>query len=167
VRAAYSNESVGIDRVVRLVWRAAGLSAHAALGDDLAAKEIAQCARAVAGPADAALATISRLGSKSDHPTLAIEIARRAALGSLGGDNRVERFAENLFREATKYLVARDAPSLVSDTGRLRTVRDVVELKNSVAENVATIVRVTPTPPKLDATAWRSFVQSVVKELGK
>jgi hypothetical protein len=168
VRAAYSNEAVGLDRVAQLIWRAAGLSSHAALGSQLAGAEIAACARAVAaGTSASTLETIARLGARSEQPGLATEIARRAALNSLPGTNRALTFTENLFREATRYLIARDAPSLVSESGRLRTVRDVVQLKTAVADKVADLVRRQTPPKSLDADAWGSFVQGIVRELAK
>ena len=167
VWSVYAQRDVDADRVVTLIWRAAYQSDTAVLGKQLRAKEIAACAEVVRSVpnTEAALRHISDVIAGSDRPTIAMELARRSAIASYDAPDRVTAFVSNLFSSATRYLVSRDAPSLVGTGERLRTVRDVLRLKDEVGQAAGRVAARSRLPRTFEARAWRTLADRVLKEL--
>lgn len=169
VRAAYRSRDIDSARLNALLWRAAGVSAEAQLGKQLAAPEIAQFARIVSSQPDSATALQAVLDTASscDRPTIGMEIARRAAARAYQVPDRQTAFIRTLFVEATRYLVARDAPSLVGVGDRLRTVRDVIDLKNEVSTLAGQIASQRSLPRRIDSKSWRRLTSAILADLSK
>jgi hypothetical protein len=104
---------------------------------------------------------------KSDHVSLAADIAQRAAIRSAGDtDNRAMSFAKALFAEASNYLVSRDLPGYIGPAGRARNISEAVQLKGAVRQEVEGIVSRGPQPPTSgDSSAWSAYVKVVVEQL--
>src|SRR5262245_14720257 len=125
-QATYRNDSFPIERVLQEVWRAATNQPEGDLAAQLSQPIIGRVREiAISGGSAVDVATaINRELSQSREPSLAAEIARRAAIQCVGAKDRAQTYNERLFAEASNYLVSRDLPGFVGTIGRNQNVTD-------------------------------------------
>lgn len=165
-QAGYRDASIPIARVASEVWRAA-LNQESGNIAQLIAQPIVAHLGDLAARAQSA-ADISKSAAfaivQSKQSSLATDIARRAAVQCISASDRFATYTEQLFAEATTYLVSRDLPGFVGN-GRAKTVADSLELKAALAKHVVGLAREVDRPASADERAWAKYVNTVVQHL--
>lgn len=167
VAAAYKEPTIDPGRLAKLVWRAAGTDAQSDLGNLLAEPVIAQCFMATlnATTPNQTATAVTRLVARTENPTFATEIAKRAVLLSTVMKDKGLSFSEYLFAEATNYLVSRDISPIIGLSSRLQTVQDAARLKDDMMNQVVAVVRSVGQPEVHQPSDWNGFVKHVVARL--
>jgi hypothetical protein len=165
-QSGYRNANVPVERVAAEIWRAAGNQPSGNLADLLARPIVATIGElASQAKSGAELAKKSAfVVAESKQASLAADIARRAAVQSVGATNPFKTYSERLFSEATSYLVARDLPGYVG-MGRIANVAQSVRFAAQVAQHVAEVARSIDVPTQISARSWAAHVRSVVDSL--
>ena len=169
VSLAYKYDSVPIKRAVEEIWRAATNQPDANLAVDLGTPIIARCLSIVVNSVtrEEAVFNASREIALSRQVSLASDIALRALVQSFASaEDRVSAFTKSLFAEASNYLVSRDLSGYIGREGRARTVKESIELKNQIRDQITQIVISVPHPTDLvKETSWHNYVADVVSHL--
>lgn len=165
-QSGYRDASVPVERLAVEVWRAATNQPEGNLADLLARPIIVTLGRLISeAKSSVEFARRSSLAvAESKQASLGVDIARRAAMQSVGSPNPFKTFSERLFSEATAYLVARDLPGYVG-AGRARDVAESLSLASSVARHVAEITSRIEVPIRLTSGSWAEHVRIVVDSL--
>jgi hypothetical protein len=164
--AGYRDAEVPIARVAAEVWRAALNQEVGNLANLIAQPIVARLgdlAVRAESATDASRSTALTI-AQSKQSSLATDIARRAAIQSVGASDRLSAYSERVFTEATAYLVSRDLPGFVG-SGRARNVADSMEFKAALSNHVANVARSVERPAGPDPGAWAKYVETVVKRL--
>jgi hypothetical protein len=167
VRAVYDDPNVPAERALMEVWRAADNQPEGSLPRLLAEPIIGSLA-AVAGAAvsvEEAARAAGRLVATSKASSLAVDIARRAVVQSVGRPDAVETFVAKVFAEATNYLVSRDLPGQIRPSGRIENVADSMAFRQEVMSGAEAVARrfAAATPPT--PQAWPAYAAALVAEL--
>jgi hypothetical protein len=166
-QATYQSAAFPIERVLQEIWRAATNQPKGNLASQLAEPIISRMRDlALQGrtPLEVA-AAINREVAQSRQASLAVEIARRAALQCVGAQDRAQAYSERIFAEASNYLLSRDLPSYVGPNARNQTVADSAQFKQSVIGAAAQTVREVEMPRSRTAAAWRKYTAAVIDRL--
>lgn len=165
-RSGYRDPSVPVERVAAEIWRAAGNQPLGNLADLLSRPIVATIGQlASQARSGVELARKSAFAvAQSKQASLAADLARRAAIQSVGAANPLRAYSERLFSEATSYLVARDLPGYVG-IGRAKNVAQSVEFAAQVAKHVADVARSIETPSQITTQSWATHVRTVVDSL--
>lgn len=163
-QAAYEDPNVPAERVLQELWRAAGNQPEGDLAAMLAEPIVARLRDiAVEGRSALEVATAaSRAVVQSKQASLAADIARRAAVQSVGAADPARAYSERVFAEASNYLLSRDLPGYVGTVGRNPTVADSYQFKQSVLNAAAEAVRQVGVPSASTAEAWRTHAAAVI-----
>jgi len=170
VAATYLSESIGTERVIQEIWRAASHQPTGDMGSDLAQPVIQRClqiALEARSPQDAYQNT-ARMIALSEKSTLATDIAKRAVVGVfLRKEERASCFVRLLFSGAVDYLISRDLPSYIGKGNRLENVTDSIKFKISIKQQVETIVSAFPISREIaqDPVEWKNYIKNVVASL--
>lgn len=166
VKAGYRSPAVPVARLVSEVWRAALNQTTDNMAQLLAQPVVArlgELATQARSSTDLARKT-SQMLAQSKNSSLAADIARRAAIQSVGSRDRANTFSERVFAEATSYLVSRDLPGFVGGD-RARTVAESLKFRADLAGHVASLAREIGGPRRLDSDTWARHVQTVIDGL--
>ena len=165
VAAGYRDSSIPIRRVVTEIWRAAQSEADANWRSLISSPIVAACLEIAVESANpgTALTSAAREIARTRQSSLAAELAKRAIVQSFAAIDRAQQaFAESMFVETTDYLVARDLPEYVGESGRNQTVGEAIEFKNRVRETVAEVVRSGDSPVPQTSRTWEPFADQNV-----
>ena len=168
VAAAYRDERVPVDRVLREIWRAARKEPEIDVRDLLSSDGVRAClhvALRADTPARAAGQAIEVL-AREHIGSIGADIARRAAVVSVTEGDRLAVFATNLFVQMTDYLVSRDLPGHIGERWRNKTVSEARAFKDQLRSQTAEIVGAQP-PDSVphDQASWREYVHAAVERL--
>ncbi|OZC01135.1 hypothetical protein BSZ36_18610 [Rubricoccus marinus] len=168
VDRVYESERFPVERAAQELWRAATSQPSGDIAAGLASDVVAACLDVAlnAGSRSEASASAGLAVAFSGEASLAADIARRAAVRSVGAEgDRALGFARALFSEASNYLVSRDLPGFVGPSGRAQTVGQAVELKAAVRSRVEAVVEEGPRPPTGAGPEWSGYVRAIVQRL--
>jgi hypothetical protein len=165
-QSGYRDANVPVQRVAAEIWRAAVNQPKGNLADLLAQPIVATLGGLVSQARSAA--ELARKSSfiivEAKQASLAADIARRAAMQSVGASNPFKAYSEHLFSEATSYLVARDLPGHVG-TGRAKNVAESLDFAGQVARYAASVAAHVELPKEVNAQRWAAHVRTVVDSL--
>ena len=159
--------NIPIDRVVQEIWRAATHPKEGDLARLLAQPIVARIGQIAFGansPDQVASAT-NREITRSKAASLASDIAQRAAIQCVLGENRAQIYGERVFAEACNYLLSRDLPGFVGGTNRNRTVADSLAFKRSILDSTTRAVQTAGRPDFSTERTWRRYVEAVLTHL--
>ncbi len=165
-QTGYRDAGVPVGRVAAEIWRAAANQPSGNLAALLAQPIVAtigELASQAKSGADLARKSAFVI-AESKQASLAADIARRAAIQSVGAASPLKTYSERLFSEATSYLVARDLPGYVG-SGRVENVAQSLQFAAQVAQHVVDVARSIDLPRHIDAQSWASHVRNVVDSL--
>jgi hypothetical protein len=108
---------------------------------------------------------VARETSQLGSPTLALEIAKRAAVQSVGASDRTSAFVQNLFAEASNYIVSRDLPGNVGLGNRTVDVSQAVALKSDLVQRTKDAVSAIATARA--SARWSEVAGQIVKKLSE
>jgi len=162
----YRDASIPVARVTSEVWRAALNQESGNIAHLIAQPLVAHLGElAVSAQSGAEVSRVTAVAiAQSKQSSLATDIARRAAIQSVGATDRFATYTERVFAEATAYLVSRDLPGYVG-IGRAMTVGDSMEFKAALMSHVAELARAVERPATADARSWAKYVDTVVQRL--
>jgi hypothetical protein len=167
-QATYKDARVPIERVLREIWRAATSQPEESNLASLLGQPIITRLRDIVleggNAAQIAMATTREIAG-SRQASLAVDIARRAALQSASAENRAQAFSERIFAEASNYLLSRDLPGYVGSVGRNQTVADSHQFKRAVLNAAAESVRQISPPSSNSPEDWQTHISTVVDVL--
>lgn len=167
VQAVYTTKTIGTERAVTEIWRAA-TSEKTNLATQLASpivEKIGQIAAMTGSPAEIAMRVEMEIAS-SGHANFACEIARIAAIKAAQApvESRQTEFREKLFAEASNYFVSRDVSGFIGHAYRNKDVSEMVEFKRTAMESTTASVRKSAAELKKQ-TSWSDYVTGVVDDL--
>lgn len=165
-QAGYRDPSVPMERIASEIWRAALHQPTGNIGDMLAQPIVVQIGALVAESRSRVdLARKSAvMVARSKQSSLAVDIARRAAMQVFGSHDTPSAFTARLFAEATSYLVSRDLPGYVG-RGRAHNVAESMQLKAQLASYVGGLATEVQRPANLNARSWPTYIREVVDHL--
>lgn len=166
VHAAFRNPETPVDRIVTEVWRAAANQPQGDLTQLLSAPIVAKLGElAIHAKTSAEVARTSAIEIvRTKAASLAADIARRAAVQSIGSADRATTYREKIFAEATNYLVSRDLPGFLG-AGRTKNAAESIEFKTAVNSRASDIARSVTGPKTFSTKSWGRHVQEVVSAL--
>ncbi|MBX3150298.1 hypothetical protein KF728_09140 [Candidatus Obscuribacterales bacterium] len=166
VQTVYTTESIGVERAVTEIWRAAtGEATNLAtqLASPIVAR-IEQIASTSGSPTEIAMRVEMEIAS-SGSANFACEVARLAAIKTAQApvESRQTLFREKLFAEASSYFVSRDISGFVGQNFRNQNVSEMVEFKQKAMES--TTVSVRKSSEQLKKASWSEYVAGIVDDL--
>lgn len=167
VQKVYENKNLSLDRALKEIWRATGNSRECDLGRQLENNTIAliaQIAENSKAPAEVAK-KVTELISREKSSSLATDIAKRAAMQSVGKENTKQFFVQRLFSEVTNYIVSRDLPGYISNTGKLQTVRQGATFKKELSELAGYKVSTLVLPNSFSSNEWSDFIRKSITSI--
>lgn len=165
VQRAYEDPNVPAERALREIWRAATNQEQGDLAAQLGEPAIAAFAGIAANASSPAEASreAGRLIAETKCASLAADIARRAAVQSAGRENASEAFSQQLFAEATNYLVSRDLPGHIGANDRLDSASAAREFRQRLTSTAARAALTSPGPAEYAGPAWTQYVRTVLE----
>jgi len=167
VQDIYIDPDLSAADSLKVLWRAASNPNEPNLYGLLSRPEIAGLADLLDrhyGPAEAASATRAELAS-TKVSSLATDIAARAIIQCTGKEEAKSLYVQQLFAEATSYLVARDLPGYVGRSEKLPTVGSAKKFIAEMRDLAAVAARQTALPEGLSRENWPAYVRSVVSNI--
>lgn len=167
VQTVYTSDSIGMERAITEIWRAATGEATN-LATQLASPIVAridQIAASSGSPTEIAMRVEMEIAS-SGQVNFACDVARLAAIkaAQFPVEARQSVFREKLFAESSNYFVARDISGFVGQSFRNKTVSEMVEFKQKAMESTTASVRKSSEQMKT-TESWSEYVTGVVDEL--
>ena len=168
VAAAYTNESVPIERLVKELWRAAQSEQTANWQDLLAAPIISTCLDIAVQSETPPQASrqVAREIARLKASSLASDIAQRAAIQCFTTADRSQGYTQALFVGVSDYLVSRDVSGFIGANTRLQNAVSLIEFKNAIRNRVTEIVQQVESPSSpARSSEWSEFVATTIARL--
>lgn len=165
VHVMYQDSRFPTDRVLREVWRAAG-----ELQEQLKDPRIGRILDVALTKSDASQVSyaVAREASKLGSPSLALELARRAAVQTVAAPDRTGAFVQQIFSEASNYIVSRDLPGSIGLGNRNADVAQGAKFKDELVERTKSAVKSATTPKGIHPEAdWTETAKRVIKRLAE
>lgn len=160
----YQDARFPADRVLREMWRAAS-DLQEQLKDPRIGR-ILEVALTKNSPAEVSYA-VAREASRFGSPSLAIELARRAAVQTVGATDRANAFVQQVFAEASNYIVSRDLPGNVGLGSRNSDVSQGVEFKSELMQKTKDATKAASGDASQASTKWTQLANRVVGRLAE
>jgi|GEM_PF-2449304 len=168
VFVCYESNNLPENRVVNEVWRASETSekGNAPLSSEMKAAAIYSCYEAVKSSNNyqEALNKFNNQIISTKSNSIIAEFAKRVIPPSFQSKNPSAQWANNFFTEVTKYVISRDASGFVGESFRNKSVKELVEFKNSISNKVNKIISSEKKDFKSHSD-WNSFIDKSIAKL--
>lgn len=165
VMTCYKNRNIPEDRVVSEVWRASE-NQETPLSEELKSDVVFDCYRAVQSSENfvQALEKINSSFLEKSNNSISAEFAKRVVPIAFSQKHPAVAWKSLFISEITKYVISRDASGFVGEKYRNKTVNDLVNFKNRLAEKARVVAANVQVEVK-SIKDWRRFVDSTVANL--
>lgn len=164
----YENNSLPDSRVMNEVWRASETSEKDSkpLSSEMKAQAIFSCYEAVKSSKNfqEALQKFNNTIIQTKGNSIIVEFAKRVIPSAFLSSNPPEQWTNNFFKEVTNYVMSRDASGFVGESYRNKSVKELIEFKKAISNNVEQTIRSERKDFKSQAD-WNSFVDNSISKL--
>lgn len=168
VFVCYESNNLPDSRVMNEIWRASETSdkGNSPLSSELKTQAIYSCYEAVKSSKsfDEAIQKFNKTIIETKGNSIVAEFAKRVIPSAFQSSNPSEQWANNFFKEVTKYVISRDASGFVGESYRNKSVKELIEFKKNVSNKVEQVIKSEKKEFKSQAD-WNSFVDKSISKL--
>ena len=168
VFVCYESNNLPENRIINEIWRASETSEKGStpLSSEMKSKAVYSCYEAVKSSQtfNEALQKFNNHIITNKSNSIIAEFAKRVIPTAFQSKNPSEQWAANFFKEVTKYIISRDASGYVGKSYRNKSVKELIEFKDSVANKVNNVISSEKRVFKSQSD-WNSFVDNSIAKL--
>lgn len=168
VFVCYEKNNLPENRIINEVWRASETSEKESIpiSSEMKSKAIYSCYEAVKSSNNfqEALQKFNNTIVETKNNSIVAEFAKRVIPTAFQSNNPSEQWANSFFKEITNYVISRDASGFVGEGYRNKSVKELIEFKKSVSNQVSQIVSSEKKEFKSQED-WNSFVDKSISKL--
>ncbi|MGR3175467.1 MAG: hypothetical protein ACUZ8N_12835 [Candidatus Scalindua sp.] len=165
VSTGYQNKNIPIERVISEVWRASENQENP-ISEEISSDIVFKCQGIIKDAKDVnhAINNYNKEILKTKSNSIIVEFAKRAIPAAMKSDERESEWRSSFFSEVTSYIVSRDASGYVGKGYRNKSVNELINFKNSIKENVRSVIKKIDIEPK-NKKQWRSYVKNTIRQV--